>query len=176
MTPNNLKLNPNPPKEWRVVWEIDILAGTAEDAAREARDIQRDPRSIASVFLVGNPQRELDVFETIDLGEIDPVPEIPTAPAPVGNPIDHPEQAEREGWGLFGVDGRYQILMLDDPSYRPPEQLESDGAALAFVGHRATNGSRYHQAALDLVGQLVPRFTPPANPTAATPWHPRAAQ
>lgn len=69
MTPNNLKLNPNPPVEWRVKWEIDILADTAEDAARQARDIQRDPRSIASVFLVAG--EGLGVWHEIDLGPLE---------------------------------------------------------------------------------------------------------
>ena len=100
MTPNNLKLNPNPPQEWRVKWEIDILTDTAEDAAREARDIQRDPRSIASVFhVIGEG---MDKFVEIDLGEIDPIPEITThhAPAP-----SRPESSRLTGteWDIVGA-------------------------------------------------------------------------
>ena len=37
---------------FRVVWEIDINADDAEQAARIAFAIQRDPLSIASVFTV----------------------------------------------------------------------------------------------------------------------------
>lgn len=37
---------------YTVVWRIDILAKTAEDAARQALDIQRDPFSFATVFEV----------------------------------------------------------------------------------------------------------------------------
>jgi len=34
----------------RVRWEIDVEAKTAREAARTALEIQRDPRSIATVF------------------------------------------------------------------------------------------------------------------------------
>ena len=35
-----------------VTWNIDIQADSAEEAARIALDIQRDPESIATVFYV----------------------------------------------------------------------------------------------------------------------------
>lgn len=35
---------------YRVLWEIDIDAGTPVEAARKALAIQRDPESIATVF------------------------------------------------------------------------------------------------------------------------------
>ncbi len=35
---------------YRVTWEIDIEAGTLEQAARQARRIQQDPESTAPVF------------------------------------------------------------------------------------------------------------------------------
>jgi hypothetical protein len=38
-----------------VRWEIDIEADTAEDAARKALAIQRDPESIATIFEVSRP-------------------------------------------------------------------------------------------------------------------------
>lgn len=154
MTPNNLKLNPNPPVEWRVQWEIDILANTAEDAAREARDIQRDPHSTASVFKVCGDGA--NIWTEIDIGAIDPTPEIPTAPAPVDNPVDHPEQAEREGWRLWIKDGRYQIVMLDDPAHPQPDQFASDSAAQDFVALRAMQGSVYHLAAINAVNTPAP--------------------
>jgi len=37
---------------YRVVWEIDIDAESFEDAARKALDIQRDPESIATCFVI----------------------------------------------------------------------------------------------------------------------------
>lgn len=39
-------------KEWRVMWVIDILAETPEDAALKAYAIQQDEESIATVFNV----------------------------------------------------------------------------------------------------------------------------
>jgi hypothetical protein len=47
---------------YRVVWEIDIEADSPLAAAKEALAIQRDPQSIATVFLVND--------EEIDLGAI----------------------------------------------------------------------------------------------------------
>jgi hypothetical protein len=37
---------------YRVVWEIDIDAESFEEAARKALDIQRDPVSIATCFVM----------------------------------------------------------------------------------------------------------------------------
>ena len=44
-------------KPYRVVWTIDLDATSPEVAAEMARDIQRDPASIATVF---------EVFEECD--------------------------------------------------------------------------------------------------------------
>ncbi|MBE0558607.1 MAG: hypothetical protein IH628_15380 [Proteobacteria bacterium] len=38
--------------EYKVVWEIDLNAESPEDAARQALEIQRDPESIATCFIV----------------------------------------------------------------------------------------------------------------------------
>lgn len=37
-------------KEYRVVWEIDIVASSPREAAKQALEIQRDPESLATVF------------------------------------------------------------------------------------------------------------------------------
>jgi hypothetical protein len=50
-------------RTWNVVWTIEIEAETAEEAARKALEIHRDPESNATVFEVNG--------ETIDLTEID---------------------------------------------------------------------------------------------------------
>jgi hypothetical protein len=66
-------------------------------------------------------------------------------------------QALNEGWDLFDVDGRLQLLMLDDPGacdgldYTEPK-FQSDVAALLFVAQQALEGSRYHLYALDRIG------------------------
>jgi len=39
-------------KSYRVVWEMDIIASTPQDAAERALLIQRDPESIATCFEV----------------------------------------------------------------------------------------------------------------------------
>ena len=41
-------------KSYRVTWNIDIEADTPEDAARQAREIQLDPTSMATVFDVAS--------------------------------------------------------------------------------------------------------------------------
>lgn len=40
--------------EYTVTWAIDIDADTPEEAAKEAMAIQRDPDSIATVFMVSD--------------------------------------------------------------------------------------------------------------------------
>jgi hypothetical protein len=64
--------------EYRVMWEIDMDAESAEEAARKALAIMRDPESIATVFEViklaahgEELQPWLYTPERIDLSEID---------------------------------------------------------------------------------------------------------
>lgn len=42
----------NPLKTYKVIWEIDIDASSTKKAAELAREIQLDPDSIATFFLV----------------------------------------------------------------------------------------------------------------------------
>ena len=51
---------------YSVIWTIDIEADTVEDAARQARAIQLDPESIATVFTVMDFN---DADVTIDLAD-----------------------------------------------------------------------------------------------------------
>lgn len=37
-------------QQYRVVWEIDIVADSAKAAAKKALEIHRDPESLATVF------------------------------------------------------------------------------------------------------------------------------
>ena len=48
-------------KSMKVRWDIDIEARTAEEAARKALDVQRDPESIATVFEVRDKRRKFIV-------------------------------------------------------------------------------------------------------------------
>jgi len=54
--------------QYRVVWEIDLDAESVEDAARQALEIQRDPASIATCFIVTD---EIGTRQEIDLGDKD---------------------------------------------------------------------------------------------------------
>lgn len=52
---------------YKVMWEIELEADTAEDAARQALNIQRDPESIALLFDVENTETgELDLIDLLD--------------------------------------------------------------------------------------------------------------
>lgn len=55
-------------KEYHVQWEIEICADSAEDAARKALEIQRDPNSLATVFRVADLKKG---WIDIDLTDID---------------------------------------------------------------------------------------------------------
>lgn len=52
-------------QQYKVIWEIDIWASTAESAAKQALCIQRSYDSIATVFTVVD---EFDREVEIDLG------------------------------------------------------------------------------------------------------------
>lgn len=56
-----------------------------------------------------------------------------------------------EGWGLFEVDGRYQIQRNDELDV---QIFASDADALIWVCAKAAT-SRRHRAAVELVGTLV---------------------
>jgi hypothetical protein len=47
-------------KEYKVSWEIDVLAASPREAAEKALAIHRDPGSIATVFNVGGEEIDLD--------------------------------------------------------------------------------------------------------------------
>lgn len=55
--------------EFNVTWEIDVDAGSPEDAARMARVIQRDRRSTANVYLVGDEAGNRTTVEVEDKPE-----------------------------------------------------------------------------------------------------------
>lgn len=58
--------------EYHIKWEIDVTAGSPLEAAREALTIQRDPKSIATVFEVRPMAAEPDVdYIWIDLLQIE---------------------------------------------------------------------------------------------------------
>ena len=56
--------------DFKVTWEIDLVAETPEDAARQALAIQRDPKSLATVFDVID-NYTMQEPERIDLIKID---------------------------------------------------------------------------------------------------------
>lgn len=58
--------------QFRVRWEVDIEAGTAFEAATQARKIQQDPFSIATVFEVA----ELKEFRSIIWEKVDLLDEV----------------------------------------------------------------------------------------------------
>ena len=56
---------------YRVVWEIDIDAESFEDAARKALEIQHDPVSIATCFVITDEhcnRRDVDLGEETPSG------------------------------------------------------------------------------------------------------------
>lgn len=59
--------NDSTTRSYRVMWEIDIEATSPEDAAQQARAIQLDPESIATIFLVSGEGAEEEI-DTADIG------------------------------------------------------------------------------------------------------------
>ena len=59
------------------------------------------------------------------------------------------EFALAEGWGMWGVDGRYALCRDDDTCV-----FESDGDAILFVAAKAAD-SPLHKAAIMMIGTLV---------------------
>lgn len=59
------------------------------------------------------------------------------------------EFALAEGWGMWGVDGRYALCRDDDTCV-----FESDGDAILFVAAKAAD-SPLHKAAIMMIGSLV---------------------
>jgi 2-hydroxychromene-2-carboxylate isomerase len=55
---------------YRVSWDIDIDADSPEEAAKIARECQLDPASLATVFIVSDPDKtyKVDTFVTIERG------------------------------------------------------------------------------------------------------------
>ncbi len=50
--------------QYRVLWEIDLDAESVKDAAQQALDVQRDPTSIATCFIVtdeNGTRQEIDL-------------------------------------------------------------------------------------------------------------------
>ena len=70
------------------------------------------------------------------------------------------DQAFSEGWGLFDVDGRYQLQRLDNPEeipglgYEEPK-FESDMDVMAHIVLQAIAGSTYHAEAMYSIGALA---------------------
>lgn len=59
-------------------------------------------------------------------------------------------QAFSEGWGVFTVDGRFQIQRSDERGY-----FTTDAMAIIHVALRAHDGSSYHLQALEMFGALA---------------------
>lgn len=54
-------------KEYRVIWEIDIVASSPIEAAKQALEIQRNPESLATVFAIFDEDGD---FHRVDLLEV----------------------------------------------------------------------------------------------------------
>jgi len=49
--------------EYKVVWKIDIIADTPQEAAKEALEIQRDSNSEATVFEVTGEKEDTKIID-----------------------------------------------------------------------------------------------------------------
>jgi|TARA_R100001015_G_C4596932_1_gene152097 hypothetical protein len=58
-------------KEYRIVWELDVIARNPEEAAKQALDVQRDPESDALLFYVSGEGHNyfVDLMENVLNGE-----------------------------------------------------------------------------------------------------------
>lgn len=57
--------------EYKIIWEIDIEANDETKAIKQAKEIQLDPKSIATVFKI-KPLNSKEEFKTVDLHETEP--------------------------------------------------------------------------------------------------------
>lgn len=57
---------------YRVVWEIDVTAESAIEAAQAALDIQRDPNSTATVFSVFTEKAGPEQIDLFEFGDDEP--------------------------------------------------------------------------------------------------------
>ncbi len=55
-------------KEYLVSWEIELMAESAEQAAQLALEVQRDTKSMATVFQV-HSEDNTETIDLIDIGE-----------------------------------------------------------------------------------------------------------
>jgi hypothetical protein len=53
-------------KQFRVLWEIDIYADTAKEAAEKALEIQRDANSMATFFEVHDGEGHIKGIDLLD--------------------------------------------------------------------------------------------------------------
>lgn len=77
--------------EYRVVWEIDVVAASAREAAEAARTIQKNPGSHATVFQVS------DGKETVRVDLLEPLDDLPDsfedeAPLNLSKPLLYNEE------------------------------------------------------------------------------------
>ena len=56
----------NKEHEYTVTWEITVWATTPKIAAKEARNIQRDPNSIASIYLITDENGTGTMIDLLD--------------------------------------------------------------------------------------------------------------
>lgn len=54
-------------KTFNVLWEIEIDAETKEEAAKKALEIQRDPNSTATIFIIEGTNVDADLLEDKDI-------------------------------------------------------------------------------------------------------------
>lgn len=69
---------------------------------------------------------------------------------PDPDPFKDTNIAKAEGWGLFDVDGRWQLQKLDNSN-----SFSTDAHAILHVAGKARYGSPYHMAAIAAIGTLV---------------------
>lgn len=72
----------------------------------------------------------------------------PRITAPCRFPDYDADEALKEGWAMFDVDGRWQ-LQRDDEMAR----FASDAEAILYVASCATAGSKLHLEAINMIGQ-----------------------
>lgn len=117
--------------EYHVTWTIEVQASSSEEAARLARDIQLDPNSLATHFVVAGEDKAVRPIELDANGHAKRAP----APKSAVDAYDGPAAPPEDGETLY-----YEVYWIEGFEARSPQ----GAAAMARAFQRDPNKIANH--------------------------------